>query len=58
MVLGSPTMYDGFNRPSSKEIIVIIAPIRHPVTECILFGPKSQRLCTAENFRLRERINF
>ena len=56
MVLGSLTTYDGLDRPSSKEIIVITATIRHPVTECILFGPKSQRLCTAENLRLRERI--
>ena len=40
MVLGSLTTYDGLDRPSSKEIIVITATIRHPVTECILFGPK------------------
>lgn len=39
MVLGSLTTYDGFDRPSSKKIIVIIATIRHPA-ECILFGPK------------------
>ena len=42
MFLGSLATYDGFDRPSSKEIIVIIATIRHPATECILFGPKSQ----------------
>ena len=40
MVLGRLTTDDEFDRPSSKEIIVVIATIRHPVTECILFGPK------------------
>ena len=40
MVLGRLTTYDELDRPFSKDVIVIIATIRHPVTECILFGPK------------------